>query len=279
MGKHGHGWTGPDLQVRLHAAWDRAEELGTLVMAGLDEGAGQEVLWAAERAWRIDDDRHRGVVVYASALRACAAHEQAEELLLAHVKKYGGNARVWFQLAPLASWRGNDHDVRTALDNALRHDPDSAEALDWGYKYVRGADGDHEADEWLRLRSEHSWRGTLMRADHALERGELETAEDRFAHACELAPRNAEMLLGCARSLATRGYDQECANLVLRSWKASQGVKPMIEAVDALLRLDRAGQAALAMTRLRGLYLEGRDQALVADIDRRVRAACAAAGF
>ncbi|PSK97143.1 hypothetical protein CLV63_109146 [Murinocardiopsis flavida] len=321
MGKHGQPLNGPDLQVRLHAAMNNPEDLAALVLGGLaaaagtdpavgapssgplpsgplspgslpagpppigPSSAGPEVLWAAERAYRIDDDRHRGVVVYTAALRACAEYRKAEKLLRAHQKRYGANADVWFGLAALAARRGNDTDVRVSLDNALRHDPDHAESLTWGYQYIRHVrdqargSGEAAAEEWLGQYTKRSWRATLMLADRSLDRGDLNTAEDRYAHACGLAPRNTEMLMGCARGLADRGYLQECANLVLRVWKASMGPRPMVHAVEALLRAGEAGQASMAMTRLRGLQLDGPEQRIAEGLGERVRAACVSAGI
>lgn len=282
VGKHGQSLSGPDLQVRLHGAWNDPERLGALVLSALraaDPESGPDVLWAAERVFQTDDDYHRGVVVYTSALRDRAEYRKAEKLLRTHLKRHGANADVWFGLAPLAARRGDDRGVRTALDNALRHDPDHADALAWGYEYVLGGVGGSAAEDWLDDRSAHSWRGALMLADLALARGELNTAEDLYAHACGLAPRNSEMLMGCARSLTGRGYPQESANLVLRVWKASMGPQPMVHAVEALLDAGVAGQAAMAMTRLRGLHLDDRDLRVAEDLGERVRAACAAVGI
>ncbi|RCV55915.1 hypothetical protein [Marinitenerispora sediminis] len=268
-----------ELAERVAEAWHDPERLRSLVLGALDGGSGREVLPAAERLREIDEDAERGTLVLALALRGCAEHRRAEDVLLRHIRTHGGGADTWFALAPLASWRGSTADVDTALDNALRYDPDHADALAWGYKHQARRHGDEHAVRWLTERSRQSWRATVMLGELALHRGDAGSAVQLFASACDLRPRGPGPLAAAARALAAAGRDDECARLVVERWTGSCGPWPLIEAVEACLRRGRAGDAALALARLRGVELDADAVERAADLSLRVDAACLAAGI
>ncbi|MGI5118848.1 tetratricopeptide repeat protein [Marinactinospora thermotolerans] len=259
--------------------WDDPDLLYAAVLRALDQGRAREALPAAERLRDIDDDAQRAVLAHALVLRACAEHARAENVLIRHIRARGGSADTWFALAPLASWRGSDRDVATALDNALRHDPDHPDALEWGYKYRLREEGPQAAAQWVAERSERSWRARIILGELELRGGDTQTALDLFETACRSAPSEPGPLAAAARILAAEGHDAICAALVRRHWTGSRGPLPLIEAIEADLRLGRPGDAALALARLRGLEIPQELVAVVADVRRRVEAACAARGL
>src|SRR5690606_14370184 len=118
----------------VDAVWDDIDRLRAIVRAALDAGFGPEVLPAAERVRDLDPDLDRGIVLYTSALRACGRHDRAERELVRHIEARGGHPDTWFALVGLAERRGSAEDAATALDNALRLDPDHADALVWGWR-------------------------------------------------------------------------------------------------------------------------------------------------
>ncbi|MFC7327571.1 tetratricopeptide repeat protein [Marinactinospora rubrisoli] len=268
-----------ELAERVAGAWHDPERLRALVLGALDDGLGREVLPAAERLRDIDGDPERGTLVLALALRGCAEHRRAEDVLVRHIRAHGGSADTWFALAPLASWRGSTADVDTALDNALRYDPNHADALAWGYKHQARRHDDAHALRWLEQRARDSWRATVMLGELALHRGDVDAAVERFAAACALHPRRPGPLDAAARALAAAGYDDACARLVVAHWTGSCGPWPLIEAVEACLRRGRAADAALALARLRGVELSPEAAEWTADLSLRVDAACLAAGI
>ncbi|GLU49697.1 hypothetical protein [Nocardiopsis ansamitocini] len=270
-----------ELLARVEDAWRDPARLRALVHDALDDGFGAEILPAARRVREIDPDLDRGVLLYALALRGCARHEQAEKILIAHVKARGGRADLWFALAPLASWRGSVNDVNTALDNALLHDPDHADALTWGWKFQsrQHEDGGEHADQWLADRSGAGWRAGLMLGERALHHGRTDAALELFERSCDRAPRRAEPLLRAARALAGAGLDEECARLVLAHWSGSRGPWPLIELIEAQLRLGRIADAAFALARLRGVRDLGDAAPAAAEVSRRAEAARLAAGL
>lgn len=259
-----------ELLEQVEEAWRDADRLHALVMEALDAGFGSEILPAAERARTIDPDPERGVVLYALALRGCARHERAEAVILEHIKARGGRADTWFALAPLASWRGSPNDVGTALDNALRHDPDHADTLEWGWKYHARHGGPDRADQWLADRARGSWLASVMLGERALRAARLDRALEWFAAACDLGPRRPEPLLRAARALARAGHDTECVELVTSRWSGSCGALPLVEVVEAQLRLGRVSGAVFALARLRGVRDVEREHPQVLDLYRRV---------
>lgn len=263
----------------VDAVWDDVDRLRAIVRAALDAGFGPEVLAAAERVRDLDPDPDRGIVLYTSALRACGRHDRAERELIRHIEARGGHPDTWFALVGLAERRGSAEDVATALDNTLRLDPDHADALVWGWRRHARAQGPQRADAWLAERAPDSWRATVMLGERALHRGEVESAVELFAAACRRGGRHGEPLRRAARALAARGRDAECAALVAAHWSASHGPLPLMEAVEAQLRLGRVADAALAVARLRGLGDVERDHPEVADLYRRVERARARHGL
>ncbi|UOE18190.1 hypothetical protein NI17_015210 [Thermobifida halotolerans] len=272
----------PSVDALLEAvddAWDDADRLRALVRGALDAGFGPEILPAAERVRRLDPDLDRGAVLHALALRGCGRHEQAERELVAHIRARGGHADTWFALVPLAERRGSAADIATALANALRCDPNHAGALVWGWRYHTRQDGLARADRWLAEYAPDSWRATVMLGERALYQEEVERAVELFDAACERGPRRGEPLLRGARALARGGHDAECVELVLSRWSGSRGAEPLMEAIEAQLRLGRVADAVFALARLRGLRDVERDHPEAADLYRRVARARAEAGL
>ncbi|PRY01541.1 hypothetical protein [Allonocardiopsis opalescens] len=271
--------TREELAEWLRAAWDEPDRLHDLIVAALDEGRATEVREAARRLTEIDPEPARSAAVLALVKRTCADHQGAERVLLDHIRAHGGSAGIWFSLAPLAAWRGSENDVGTALGNALKYDPDHWETLHWGYRHYLRHGGAQAALDWLERYKARSWRAHLMIGTVLLDRGDREDAFACFEAACELAPNHPGPLSGVAEALLGAGLLAELADVVLRRWRGVHGPVPLIHAIEADLRLGRAADAALALSRLRGLRVPPETAGQVAELERRVRAACAAAGL
>lgn len=268
-----------ELAAWIEHAWNDADRLRRLILDSLEEGRGREVLAAAERLPEIEDDLDRGVVVHSLVLRSCAQHERAEFLLRRHLKARGGSADIWFALAPLSAWRGEEAEVNAALDRALSYDPEHIDALEWGYKYQRRHYGDRWAGKWLSDRSADSWVARVMLGEYALEHGEAERALELFTGACRLRPHRAGPLARSVRALTGKGRDAEAARMVVTHWTGPCGPWPLVWAIEADLRLGRAGDAALLLARLRGLPLSKELYPVMTDIAQRVNEACREAGL
>ncbi|KUP95527.1 hypothetical protein AC529_17175 [Thermobifida cellulosilytica TB100] len=258
-----------ELLEAVDAVWNDVDRLRALVHGALDAGFGPEVLPAAERVRVLDPDLDRGVVLYAQALSACGRDDRAEEELVRHIRARGGHADTWFALAGLADRRDDDEDVATALDQALRCDPDHADALVWGWRRHAERHGPQQADAWLAELAPGSWRATVMLGERVLYRDDVAQAVELFGAACARAGRRGEALRRAARALAARGHDAECVALVTAHWSASHGPLPLVEAIEAQLRLGRVSEAVLGLARLRGLR-DAEDHPEVADLYRRV---------
>lgn len=268
-----------DLQSAVQAAWEDADRLREIITAGLDRGEATGLVAAARRLYAIDPYPERAVGLLALILRTNADHEGAERVLLDHLRKYGGDAETWFHLAPLAAWRGDLADRDKALDNALHHDPNHAQALDWGFRQRQRTDGAEAAIHWLWRHSSDSWRAHVMLGRQALEWGETARAIEYFRAATELAPHEPGPLAEGARALFDRGLDAEVPAYVLSRWRGTHGPAPMMYVVEAGLRAGNAAEAAMAVGRLRGLIIEPAYRDAVADLERRVQIACQEAGL
>ena len=268
-----------DLDAAVQAAWDDPERLRALITAGLDQGEATRLVAAARRLYAIDPYPERAVGLLALVLRTCADHEGAERVLLDHLRAHGGDAETWFHLAPLAAWRGNHADVETALNNALRYDPNHAQALDWGFRQRQRNDGAEAAIHWLWQHSEESWRAHVMLGRQALEWGETGRALEYFTAAAEMSPHDPGPLTEGGRALYDHGMDAELSSFVLARWRGTHGPMPVMFVVEAGLRGGKAAEAALAVGRLRGLIIPPAYTDAVADLERRVQEACQEAGL
>ena len=268
-----------DLQSAVQAAWEDADRLREIITTALDRGEAAGLVDAARRLYAIDPYPERAVGLLALVLRTNADHEGAERVLLDHLRKYGGDAETWFHLAPLAAWRGDTADMDKALDHALDHDPNHAQALDWGFRQRQRTDGTEAAIHWLWRHSADSWRAHTMLGAQALDWGETSRAMEYFKAAAEMAPHDPGPLSEAARALFDHGLDAEVSAFVLGRWRGTHGPVPIMLVVESALRSGDAADAAMAIGRLRGLMVAPAYRDAVTDLERRVQIACQEAGL
>lgn len=264
---------------RLQEAWDSPDHLHAEITTALEGGVAAEVVPAARRLWEIDTIPARGVNTLSFALRACADHAGAEQVLIDHLNRGYDDPYTWLNLAPLAAWRGAFDDVDVALDNALRVDPDYAQALEWGFRHHQRHGGTDAARAWLTQRASRGWRARFMLGREAFEIGDLPSALEAFGDACDAAPHRPEPLTVVSDLLARAGRPQELVDFVLHRWRGSHGPYPLLYAAEANLRLGQPGDAALNVSRLRGITVPPESRKWAADLERRVEDACARAGI
>lgn len=260
-------------------AWHQPDRLHALIIDALDRGEAGGVVAAAYRLREIDPEPEGATNLLAFVLRTAADHAGAERVLREHLRRHGPDALVLFHLAPLAAWRGDGAEVLRSLDAALHRDVNLAEALDWGYRYLRRQEGVSVALAWLEDRARASWRARTMLGRHLLRDGDVEEALHRFGTACELAPHDPGPLTAASETLADSGEAERLVDFVLRRWRGSHGPVPIIHVVEANLGLGRPGAAALAVSRLRGVTVPPRLRGRVAELERRVLAARREAGL
>lgn len=268
-----------DTMGRLHAAWDDPDSLYQEITAALDSGVAAEVVPAARRLREIDPIAPRGANTLSLALRTCADHAGAERVLIDHLNRGHDDAFTWLNLAPLAAWRAAFDEVDEALDNALRVDPDYADALEWGFRHHQRHGGTDAALAWLADHAGRGWRAQVMLGRESLEFGDLEGALDAFGSACDAAPQRPEPLTAISEALASAGRPEELVDFVLRRWRGSHGPYPLLHAAEANLRLGSPGDAALNLSRLGGLQIPSECAEWARDLRQRVDEACDRAGI
>lgn len=270
---------GHDLPALVQAAWDDPERLARVISDALNAGRAGEVVDAARRLQEIDPYPEHSANVLALVLRTCADHEGAEQVLLDHLRTHGGDAETWFNLAPLAAWRGNPADVDAALNNALGFDPNHAAALDWGFRHHQRSEGAEEAIQWLWKHSAGSWRAHVMLGRQALEWGEQERAMEYFVAAARIAPHEPGPLTEAARALMDAGHPVQLIDFVMSRWRGPNGPQPLMIAIEASLQLGNAAEAAFAIGRLRGIPVPEELRPQAAELEQRVQLACEQAGI
>lgn len=275
----GGGAAEPTVAERLTAAWDDPDRLYQEITAALDSGVAAEVVPAARRLWEIDTIPARGANTLSFALRACADHGGAEQVLIDHLNRGHDDPYTWLNLAPLAAGRGAFDDVDEALDNALRVDPDYADALEWGFRHHQRHGGTDAARMWLADRAGRGWRARFMVGRETLTAGDVEGAFEAFGTACDAAPHRPEPLTAVSDFLARAGRPRELVDFVLRRWRGSHGPYPLLYAAEANLRMGQPGDAALNISRLRGIAIPPQGREWASDLERRVQEACARAGI
>lgn len=273
------GAASPGVRQRLRAAWDDPDRLYQQITAALDAGVAAEVVPAARRLVEIDTIPARGANTLSLVLRTCADHAGAEQVLIDHLNRGHDDPYTWLNLAPLAAWRGAFDDVDEALDNALRGDPDYAGALEWGFRHHQRHGGTDAARAWLAERGSRGWRARVMLGREELRAGDVEAALEYFDAACGAAPHRPEPLTAISDFLARADRPRELVEFVLRRWRGSNGPYPLLYAAEANLRLGQPGEAALNVSRLRGVAVPPECRGWAADLERRVQEACTRAGI
>lgn len=267
------------LAAGIESAWDDPDRLHALIIEALDRGWAREAVGPAYRLRAVDEEPVRASVLLSLVLRTCADHAGAERVLVEHLQVHGPDARIWFNLAPLASWRGDASGVARALDNALRCDPNLGQALDWGFRHYLRHDGTAAALAWLDGHAAGSWRARILLGRHALAGGDLDEAVRLFEAACDLAPHHPGPLTAASEALAEDCRHRELVDFVLSRWRGAHGPRSLILAIEANLELGRPGDAALGVSRLRGVAIPAELREQVGDLEARVLAARREAGL
>jgi tetratricopeptide (TPR) repeat protein len=153
-------WRRDVLPDNLRQAWSNPDELYQLVISGLNDRFGADVLEAAERLNAIDTMPVRGACVHAIVLMDLERYEEAEKVLRLHIADHGETGVALTNLAKTFSHRGQEPEARRLLRRGLTLDPNQDNALHWwmaikneegGEAAVRTAlsDIDAEPGSWL----------------------------------------------------------------------------------------------------------------------------------
>ena len=211
----------------LAAAWDDADALHRLVMAGLRAGDAASVLDGARRLAEIDADRQRSAVALASACLKLGKVDEAEAALGA--LEGDETATVALLRARCADARDDASAVDAALDRALALDPDHPAAVDWYGERARrhgGEDAFAEAMAQLVERDGGLWP-RLRLAKHFLDTGDATPALGLYREVAEAAGDRGEVLMAVCGDLGAAGRFQDAEAIVAPVYDAAIATGPL----------------------------------------------------
>ena len=243
------------LPAQFQQAWNDPERLALAVDRAMRDEFVPDALEPARQLHRIDPQPGRAVIYLAAALIALKRHDEAGDLLTAHIKQHGESGVILTNLAKVHANKGDDELSKQTLWRGLEADPNQDNGFFWYLAIVAEDDGEAAQQEALRKLAAlpASWRPQLWLARGALEAGEPDAAMDWYRQALGNArPASDDMLIQISGDLGNRGHLDRIVELCAPVFDARQhglmAGSNLIRAYSGLNEIEKA-KAILAQMR------------------------------
>jgi tetratricopeptide (TPR) repeat protein len=210
-------WRDNILKGTIQKAWDKPDELYTIIASALHDGFRPEVVRAAEHLHKVDPVRSRGACVWGIVLMEEGRLNEAEKVFREFIAAHGEDGVILTNLAKVYSSREEHAEAERILWHALEVDPNQANGMDWFVAVHRERGGEVARVEALRRIATlpASWRAQLWLARGALESGQLQTALEYYHESLSRAgePAPADLLMQMSGDLGNHGHLAELLRL------------------------------------------------------------------
>lgn len=171
-------WRDKVLLPNMHQNWDKAGELYSLIVSGLNDGFAADLVPAAARLVEIDDIPERSYTIRGIVQMKSGQLEAAEATLRTVMAKVGETGSLLTNLAKVFAERGDQTRADETLWRAVQADPNQDNGLLWWAAIQRERGGEAGYLQALRTAAAlpNSWRAKLWLARHHLELKEVEAA-------------------------------------------------------------------------------------------------------
>ncbi len=201
----------------------------------------------------------RGAITLGFALAVTNNTAEAEQVLVAHLKKYGEDGVVLANLARVQAGQGDAEKAAATLWRALEIDPNQNEGLGWYASNAHEKGGIQGAIDALGkvCALPGSWRASLWMARAALENKDVPNAIAHFQSAVDLPdPVPAEALIQITDDLGNAGHVQEAIEIAAPRFRANvHGLQVGNNLIKAYLHLGRIEDARRTMETLQILHV------------------------
>lgn len=242
----------------LQKNWSNADELYSLIVSGLKDGFGADLLPASQRLLEIDDNPERSHTVLGIVLMKTDDLDKAEATLRDGMAKVGETGTLLTNLAKVFAERGEQSRADETLWQAVQADPNQDNGLLWWATVQRERGGDAAYLQALQTAAAlpGSWRAQLWLARHYLEQKDIGAARGLYEEVVASGLYDGGSLMMMSGDLGNNGQIQLILELIGPAFDEHKH-DPMaglnlLRACQQLGKLDE-GEALLA--RMYGLGL------------------------
>ncbi|MEK8085161.1 hypothetical protein WNB94_01975 [Aquabacterium sp. A3] len=251
-------WRDKVFMPNLEKNWNNADQLYSLIVSGLNDGFGSDLLPAAQRLLEIDGNEERSHTVLSIVLMKSNDLDKAEATLRAGMAKVGETGTLLTNLAKVFAERGDQLRADETLWQAVQADPNQENGLLWWASVQRERDGDAGYLQALRTAAAlpGSWRAQLWLARHCLGEQDVSAARALYQEVLASGLYDGGALMMMSGDLGNSGQIQLILELIAPAYDERKH-DPMaglnlLRACQQLGKLDE-GEALLA--RMYGLSL------------------------
>ncbi|MFB5652855.1 tetratricopeptide repeat protein [Leptospira wolffii] len=208
-------WRKNVLPGQLEKDWDNADALYSDIAHALNDEFYPDLLKPSERLIEIDSDPERAVTIRGIVLMKNGKLNEAEEIFLSYMDKYGRSGVILNNYAKIQADRGEDSKSFETLQESLKLDPNLENSLGWLMAILNEREGNESVRSALLDLSKikGSWRPQLWLARLALEEGDFPSALRLYKSILSIT-NDSDALKMISGDLGNSGYIKEILELI-----------------------------------------------------------------
>lgn len=243
------------LPGQFQQVWNDPDGLAAIVDLALRDEFIPDALEPARQLHRIDPQPVRAAIYLAATLIALDQNDEAETLLIDHIRRHGESGIILTNLAKVQANKGDEALSERTLWRALEKDPNQENGFFWYLAIVREKNGEAAQQETLRKLAAlpESWRAQLWLARAALDEGGLDAALGWYRQALRNAsPASADLLQQISGDLGNNGHLDRIIELCAPLYDVSQhGMAVGNNLIKAYIELGEFPKARAIIEQLR----------------------------
>lgn len=204
-------------------AWNDPDQLYSQIYFALKDGFYEEALNAGKRQKEIDTDIKRGYATYGVVLMHNKQFDEARNLFIEYLNKYGDDAFILTYLAKTFDLKVDKKPIMEFLNKAIHIDPNQHDALQFWTAIINEDKGRTALIEELLNLSQlpNAWRPQLWLAREYLIDKRKGEALDLYYHVINIAKDQPGVLMKISGDLGSAGYTRDVLDLILPVYTSS----------------------------------------------------------
>ena len=205
------------LPASFKKVWNAPDQLYSHIFLALKDGFYEEALDAGKRQKEIDPDINRGYTTYGVVLMHNKLFDEARNLFVDYLNKYGDDAYILTYLAKTFDLKTDKESIMNFLEKATRIDPNQQDTLQFWSAIINEDKGRPALiKELFRLSQFPStWRPQLWLAREYLIDKRKKEALNLYEHVLKIAKDQPGVLMKISGDLGSAGHTQDVLRLIL----------------------------------------------------------------
>lgn len=250
-------WAAEILPDAFERAWNRPEELYTVIIGAMDDEFFAEAEGPARRLYEMDPDRERAALTLSTVYLELGETDDAERILQEYIANHGPTGAILTNMARVAAERDDDVRALELLLAALQVDPNHDGALMWWGAVHLEISGEEGFCRAMQQAADipGSWRPQLWVARCKIESGDLDGALVLYRKILERDPVPRDALFQMSGDLGSNGRPDLVVEMVAPLYMPEPAnARTGLNLALAYLQTGAIMDAADLLTELRALH-------------------------